>query len=267
MSFLGKLFGSKPDPVLYSPVKGEAILNDQIPDPTFAEGILGPTFAVDPKEGLIKAPCDGTITQIFRTGHAVTLTSKDGVEILIHVGINTVDLKGEGFKPLVKDNEEVKKGSPLIEFDIDLIKEKGFSTMSLLYNNAYIVDRYVICGTRGWFPDEYRQIATENTDCKKIINREAIRLKISLDCAVKLQSQHFDRTGVRPDILVFLHFPVVLGDFAISEFLDVLKSYNIEKCFYGHIHNNYSLPRIINYDNISFILTSSDFLNFYPLKI
>ncbi len=129
MSFLGKLFGSKPDPVLYSPVKGEAILNDQIPDPTFAEGILGPTFAVDPKEGLIKAPCDGTITQIFRTGHAVTLTSKDGVEILIHVGINTVDLKGEGFKPLVKDNEEVKKGSPLIEFDIDLIKEKGFSTI------------------------------------------------------------------------------------------------------------------------------------------
>ncbi len=149
----------------------------------------------------------------------------------------------------------------------DFFAEKGFSTMSLLYNNAYIVDRYVICGTRGWFPDEYRQIATENTDCKKIINREAIRLKISLDCAVKLQSQHFDRTGVRPDILVFLHFPVVLGDFAITEFLDVLKSYNIEKCFYGHIHNNYSLPRIINYDNISFILTSSDFLNFYPLKI
>ena len=145
--------------------------------------------------------------------------------------------------------------------------EKGFTTMSLLYNNAYIVDRYVICGTRGWFPDEYRQIATENTDCKKIINREAIRLKISLDCAVKLQSQHFDRTGVRPDILVFLHFPVVLGDFAISEFLDVLKNYNIEKCFYGHIHNNYSLPRIINYENIGFILTSSDFLNFYPLKI
>ena len=149
----------------------------------------------------------------------------------------------------------------------DFFAEKGFTTMSLLYNNAYIVDRYVICGTRGWFPDEYRQIATENTDCKKIINREAIRLKISLDCAVKLQSQHFDRTGVRPDILVFLHFPVVLGDFAITEFLDVLKSYNIEKCFYGHIHNNYSLPRIINYDNISFILTSSDFLNFYPLKI
>ena len=149
----------------------------------------------------------------------------------------------------------------------EFFEEKNFSSMSLLHNNAYIVDRYVVCGTRGWFPDECRQIAAENTDFKKIINREAIRLTISLDSAVSLQSQYLEKTGVLPEILVFFHFPVVLGDCVINEFTDVLLRYNIEKCFYGHIHNNYSLPRILKYDNINFIMASSDFLNFYPLKI
>lgn len=129
---LAKIFGSnsKSNSIeLLSPVNGKIINTNEIPDPTFADGILGPTIGIDPIEGVVYAPCDCKIEQIFKTGHAVSISTKDKLEILIHVGINTVDLKGEGFTALVKDDDEVTKGTPLIKFDINLIKEKGFSTI------------------------------------------------------------------------------------------------------------------------------------------
>ncbi len=129
---LAKIFGSnsKSNNIeLLSPVNGKIVNKNEIPDPTFAEDILGPTLGIEPTEGVVYAPCDCKIEQIFKTGHAVSISTKDKLEILIHVGINTVDLKGEGFTALVEDNMEVTKGTPLIKFDIDLIKEKGFSTV------------------------------------------------------------------------------------------------------------------------------------------
>lgn len=132
MGFLGKIFGNKEVAAisLKSPLNGEILERSTIPDPTFRDEILGPTLCFKPgADHTIYAPCDGVITQIFKTGHAVTITSKDKVEILIHVGINTVDLKGEGFTPLVQDDDEVKAGQPLIQFDGDLITKKGFSTL------------------------------------------------------------------------------------------------------------------------------------------
>lgn len=128
MSLFGNLFAKKDNQIhIFSPVQGNVVLASDIPDPTFAENILGPTTAIIPTTGHVYAPFDGTITQIFKTGHALTITSKDGVELLIHVGINTVDLKGEGFKALVADNQEVTKGTPLIDFDINFIMEKGYN--------------------------------------------------------------------------------------------------------------------------------------------
>lgn len=141
---LDKLFSQKtPSFNLVSPLDGELIDKSAIPDPTFAEGILGPTAGFNPAVGVIYAPCDGKITQMFRTGHALTITSLFGAEILIHVGINTVDLKGKGFKPLVNEDADVKQGDPLIEFDIPAIKEAGFSLEVPL----------VICN-----PDDFKKI-------------------------------------------------------------------------------------------------------------
>ncbi len=125
---LDKLFTKKESTLtIMAPLNGEIIDKSIIPDPTFAEGILGPTIGFNPTAGMIYAPFDGVITQIFRTGHALTITSNTGIEVLIHVGINTVDLKGQGFTALVKEDAEVKQGDPLIKFDIPFIKQQGYS--------------------------------------------------------------------------------------------------------------------------------------------
>ena len=132
MGFLDKLFGNKQSTVitLKAPLNGEMIPIQEIPDPTFSECVLGPTACFKPGEdGTVYAPCDGVITQIFKTAHAVTITSKDKVEILIHVGINTVDLKGEGFEALVADDQEVTAGQPLIKFDQAVIAKTGLSNL------------------------------------------------------------------------------------------------------------------------------------------
>ena len=134
MVFFDKLFNkdkqeTNSEITLYSPVTGKVVAAAEIPDPTFADNILGPCVGIKPSEGVVYAPCDGKIEQIFRTAHAVTVVSKEGPEILIHVGINTVDLKGEGFQALVEEGAEVTVGTPLIKFDISLIESKGFNTV------------------------------------------------------------------------------------------------------------------------------------------
>ncbi len=141
-----------------------------------------------------------------------------------------------------------------------------FDTIKILYNNAYVVEDRIVCGTRGWFPDESKQVVVGDVDYQKIVNREVGRLKLSLDAAKKLQDE--ERTvGRELPIEVFLHFPPLWSDFSMQEMLDMLGEYNIERVFFGHIHSAYSQPRTFSYKNISFTLTSSDFLNFYPLKI
>ena len=128
MGFFDKLFGNKQPAniTLKAPLNGELIPIQEIPDPTFSECVLGPTACFKPgTDGTVYAPCDGVITQIFKTAHAVTITSKDKVEILIHVGINTVDLKGQGFEAYVHDDQEVKAGQPLIRFDSKVIADAG----------------------------------------------------------------------------------------------------------------------------------------------
>ncbi len=146
-------------------------------------------------------------------------------------------------------------------------EEKGFSSLSILYNNAYIIEDRIICGTRGWFPDESRQVTVGEVDHAKIVNREMTRLKLSLDAAKKLQDEKADESGARLPIEVFLHFPPVWNDFVMQEFVDALKEYGIRGCYFGHIHSYYSQPSRFEYEGIKFTLTSSDFLNFYPLKI
>ena len=134
MGFFSKLFGKneeKFDPNhLYAPMAGAAVPVTEVPDPTFAEGLLGDGIAIIPTDGKVYAPCDATVEMMFTTGHAVSLSNAAGAEILIHVGLETVGLEGKPFKVHVASGDKVKKGQLLMEADLEAIKAAGLNTIT-----------------------------------------------------------------------------------------------------------------------------------------
>ena len=112
--------------ILYSPAKGEVLPIDQAADPAFASKAMGNGVAVNPEEGTIFAPADGKISLVFPTKHAIGITLDSGAELLIHAGIDTVKMEGEGFEDFVKAGDRVKKGDKLIHFDTKLVEKKGY---------------------------------------------------------------------------------------------------------------------------------------------
>lgn len=141
--------------------------------------------------------------------------------------------------------------------------ERGFSSLQILYNNAYRLDNCIVCGTRGWFNDEKQQSTAFPTDYAKIVNREVQRLELSLTAAEALQD-----SGAPLPILVFLHFPPVWGGFICREIIDLLHAHHIKKCYFGHIHGvPLTMPRSQNFEGIDMILTAADFLRFAPMPI
>ena len=116
--------------VVASPLKGTAMALADVPDQTFAEGILGQGAAVEPSEGKVVAPADAEVTTIFDTKHAIGLQLDNGAELLIHIGINTVEMEGDGFEAFVKEGDKVKKGDTLVTFDIEKIKAAGHPTVT-----------------------------------------------------------------------------------------------------------------------------------------
>ena len=129
MGFLDKLFG-KSELEICAPVAGKAVPVQEVSDPTFGEEIMGKGIAIRPTGNQIVAPCDCTVDLAFDTGHAVSLVADFGAEILIHVGLETVGLKGEHFSVKVKNGDKVKKGDVLIEADIAAIAAKGYDTIT-----------------------------------------------------------------------------------------------------------------------------------------
>ena len=122
---------------IYAPLNGEVKAVSEVNDPTFAEGILGQGVAIVPSEGKLYAPFDGTVASIFDTRHAICLTNEAGVELLIHIGLETVSLNGKYFTAKVQADDPIKKGDLLIEFDLDAIKAAGFDTITpVLVTNA-----------------------------------------------------------------------------------------------------------------------------------
>lgn len=122
--------------ILVSPVNGTQIPLSEVADETFASEMLGTTVAVEPSDGKIVAPCDGEVSNIFETGHAVCITTEAGGELLIHIGIDTVKMEGKGFTKKVSDGAKVHVGDVLIEADLDEIKKAGYpaTTMMILTN-------------------------------------------------------------------------------------------------------------------------------------
>lgn len=113
-----------------APLAGTVVPLDEVADPTFAQGILGKGAAIVPEEGRVTAPADGVIDVMFDTGHAVSMTTADGTEVLIHVGLDTVQLKGAHYTARCKAGDKVKKGDLLIEFDPAAIKAAGYDIVT-----------------------------------------------------------------------------------------------------------------------------------------
>ena len=154
MGFFDKLFGGKHDAApkfagekmtVMAPIDGKVIPLEQIPDETFATAILGPGCGIEPTGDTVYAPFDGTITQVASTLHAIGITSDDGIELLIHVGIDTVKLDGVPFTAHVKEGDRVQAGDLLIEFDRQAILDAGYDLATpIIISNS----------------DDYREIDT-----------------------------------------------------------------------------------------------------------
>ncbi len=134
MGFFDKLFGKADAGVnkngIYAPLSGKAVPITEVPDPTFAEGMLGDGIAIIPTDGKVLAPCDATVDMMFTTGHAVSLVCDNGAELLIHVGLETVGLEGRCFTIHAQNGQKVKKGDLLIEADLEGIKAAGLNTIT-----------------------------------------------------------------------------------------------------------------------------------------
>ncbi|MFD1359439.1 PTS glucose transporter subunit IIA [Fictibacillus halophilus] len=128
-----KLFGKKEvkkEETIVAPLTGKIVSIEEVPDPTFSQKMMGDGIAIEPTEGVVVAPVDGEIVQFFHTKHAIGIQSESGAEILIHVGLETVNMNGEGFEGHVNVGDKVKAGDKLLTFDLDLIKEKAASTVT-----------------------------------------------------------------------------------------------------------------------------------------
>ena len=160
MGFFKKLFGKNVDS-FYAPMAGKAVPITEVPDPTFAEGMLGNGIAIEPAEGKVYAPCDATVDMMFTTGHAVSLVADCGAEILIHVGLDTLSLEGKPFMVQAANGDKVKKGQLLIEVDLEKVKAAGLPTITPM----------VVCNT-----DEY---PTFNTFVGKDVTNDDVVIELA----------------------------------------------------------------------------------------
>ena len=114
------------------PVDGMLIPLHEVPAQMFSQKLMGDGFAVIPEGNIIVAPLSGVAESVFPTGHAVGIKTKDGIECIVHIGLDTVELNGEGFKPLIKQGTKIKAGDPMIEIDRELISSKGYSVTTMV---------------------------------------------------------------------------------------------------------------------------------------
>lgn len=148
MKLFQGLFGKNNGIELGAPVKGKLVAIKEVNDPTFGEEILGKGVAIIPSDTKVCAPADGTVSSVFPTGHAVAMTTEEGAEILIHVGLDTVKLNGKHFTIHAKDGQKVKKGDLLLEADLEQIQAEGYDTITPI----------VVCNS-----DEYAEIQGEGS--------------------------------------------------------------------------------------------------------
>jgi glucose-specific phosphotransferase system IIA component len=137
-----KFLGNKSDMRIYSPVIGKMLKIEEVPDKTFADKLLGDGVAFYTDTDIISSPCSGKITMIADTKHAIGILSDNGVELLIHIGLETVNLQGEGFEVLVRSKEKVNPGTPLIKVDRKLMESKNINlVIPMVVTNEVVVTK------------------------------------------------------------------------------------------------------------------------------
>lgn len=143
--------------VIYSPLNGEVVKLSEVNDPTFSQEIMGKGIAIQPLNGRVVSPVNGVVAALFGTKHAIALQSDDGAEILIHIGIDTVELEGKHFTAQVEQGARVSAGELLVEFDAEAIKSEGYD----------VVTSIIVTNT-----DNYSDI--KGTDKKEIVEKESL---------------------------------------------------------------------------------------------
>lgn len=128
--------------IVVSPIKGEVLNLNDIEDAAFSSGVLGQGVAIIPSDGKVVAPVDGVVTTLFPSLHAIGILSDEGVEVLIHIGLNTVQLEGRGFEACIKQGDRITKGQTILKFDMDVIKEAGYSVVTpiVVTNSSQFLD-------------------------------------------------------------------------------------------------------------------------------
>lgn len=118
---------------IYSPINGILLKIEDVPDPVFSRKMVGDGVALEPTEGIVYSPVNGTLIQLFPTKHALGIKTEEGLEILIHIGMDTVEMKGNGFESFVSEGEKVKIGNKLLKFDMELVKKRTSLDISNYY--------------------------------------------------------------------------------------------------------------------------------------
>ncbi|MGO4889540.1 PTS glucose transporter subunit IIA [Anaerobacillus sp. MEB173] len=140
---LRKLFEKKEmklKEVLLAPLTGKVLNIVNVPDPVFSQKLMGDGIAIEPTEGVVVSPIEGEVVQVFPTKHAIGIKGMTGTEVLIHIGLETVAMEGEGFETHIQEGDKVKAGEKLVTFDLELVKEKAKSTITpIVITNGDII--------------------------------------------------------------------------------------------------------------------------------
>lgn len=134
---------------IVAPVDGELIPLSEVPDQMFSQKLMGDGFAVIPNSEEVVSPLNGIAESVFPTGHAVGIRTKDGIECIVHIGLDTVELNGEGFHPLISQGEKIKAGQPIVRFDKTLLEQKGYNLTTMVvfpsgYDHAFDLGRKMV---------------------------------------------------------------------------------------------------------------------------
>ena len=140
-----------------------------------------------------------------------------------------------------------------------LFEKHGITTISFLHNNAHVCEDIIIAGTRGWYHDEEAKNAPEKADFEKLVRRESIRLRASLEKAKLIKDASPEK-----EIVVFMHFPPYWNGKASESLIEILKEFDIKHLYFGHIHGSYSEPPSFEYEGITMNMISADYIQFVP---
>ncbi|RXZ79120.1 PTS glucose transporter subunit IIA [Paenibacillaceae bacterium] len=147
-----------------APVAGRLVPLQEVADETFSQGYLGEGLAIDPDSGYAASPFDGIVSHIADTKHAVLIRHASGIQVLIHIGVNTVELQGRGFTVLVKTGEAIEQGQPLLEFDLPFIRQAGYSPFAIVIAIKDPLIDAVNC--------EYRSVRMAEPDVFRIVLKQ-----------------------------------------------------------------------------------------------